>query len=148
IREEGVLQLPPSIGVNELVLRGEFRPHPDARGLERGAPTLTCFLDGQPVGGFTDLKPGTFDRTVPISAASAHRGPQLVLRLGGVGLTNHLAWLGRVTRFGPWQRFRAQNKNRQVRIATLTTGDGETIFDFSIRLAPLSMAFARRHTAY
>src|SRR6185369_10914906 len=79
IRETGVLQLPPSIGVEKLVLHGEFRPHPDARGLERGAPTLACFLDGQPVGGFTDLKPGTFELSIPLSAASAHRGPRLEL---------------------------------------------------------------------
>jgi glycosyltransferase involved in cell wall biosynthesis len=69
----------------------------------------------------------------------------LAFALTGAGFTNFLAWLGRTTGLGPWQRFRAQNKNRQLRIGTIATTDGETIFDFSLRDAPYSPEYARRH---
>ena len=72
----------------------------------------------------------------------------ITLKLGGTSLTNTLAWLGRVTGWRPLQRFRAQNKNRQIRIATLETDAREIIFDFSVRLAPFSLAFARRHARH
>ena len=84
----------------------------------------------------------------PLTPEAARHGVRLDLRLGGTTLTNFLAWLGRITGWRPLQRFRAQNKNRQLRIATLTTETGEVIFDFSVRLAPFSMAYARRHTRH
>lgn len=146
IREQASLQLPPSEGMNVLTLRGEYRPHPLARGIEKSCPRLECRLDGQKIADFSNLKPGTFDLQIPLSAEVARRGPRITLHLSGTKLTNTLAWLGRLTGLKPLQRFRAQNKNRQLRIATLTTADGEIIFDFSVRLAPFSMAFARRHT--
>ena len=145
IRETGVLQLPPSDGVSELVLRGEFRPHPAARGLETGAPSLTVALDGTTVAVLADLPPGPFDVRLPLASEIASRGFTLTLRLGDTGLTNALAWLSRVTGIGAWQHFRRQNKNRQLRIATLATSEGEVVFDFSQRLAPFSAAFARHH---
>lgn len=146
IREHARLQLPPSEGVNVLTLRGEFRPHPLARGIERACPRLICRLDGQKIADLPNLKPGVFDIQIPITAEAARRGPRITLHLSGTALTNTLAWLGRVTGLRSLQRFRAQNKNRQLRIATLVTAEGEIIFDFSVRLAPFSMAFARRHT--
>ncbi len=145
LRESATLRLPPC-DLAEVVLRGEFRPHPDARSLERTPPTLTCRLDGRRVACLADLKPGLFDIAIPLSPALARRGTVITLHLGGTGLTNTFAWLGRVTGLGPLQRFRAQNKNRQLRLITLTTRDGETIFDFAVRLSPYSTAFARRHT--
>jgi hypothetical protein len=148
IRETATLDLPPSQGVERLVLRGEFRPHPDARGLEVGAPSLDCRLDGVRVARLSDLRPGKFEIELPVSARAANRGLRITLQLGGAGLTNFLAWAGRITGLGSLQRFRAQNKNRQLRIATLSTGDGELIADFALRLAPFSLAFARRHTRY
>lgn len=145
IREVGFLRLPPC-DLQSVVLRGEFRPHPEATSLESSAPSLEVRVDGQPVGACQNLKPGTFDLTIPLSAESARRGVIVTLHLGGTGLTNFLAWLGRISGLKSLQPYRAQNKNRQLRIATLTTADGETIFDFAVRLAPYSMAFARRHT--
>lgn len=145
LRETATLRLPPC-DLESVILRGEFRPHPDARGLERSPPTLDCRLDGRRVGFFVDLKPGPFDLAISLPPESARRGVVLTLHLGDTGLTNTLAWLGRVTGLPALQRFRAQNKNRQLRIATLSTDAGEVIFDFSIRLSPYSMAFARRHT--
>ena len=145
LRETGSLRVPPCGPVRALVLRGEYRPHPEARGLEAGAPTLTCRCDGALVATLARLAPGPFELAIPLTESAALRGPRLELQLGGTGLTNLLAWLGRVTGFGPWQRFRAQNKNRQIRLAALVTAEGESVFDFSMRLAPLSVAFARRH---
>ena len=148
LRDSASLQLPASDGVQELTLRGEYRPHPDARGIETSPPTLQCRVDGVHVATFSDLKPGPFDIPLRLSTEQARRGARITLTLGGTGLTNALAWLGRVTGWGPVQRFRAQNKNRQLRITTLTTSEGEVVFDFSVRLAPFSMAYARRHARH
>lgn len=142
LRETAVVHLPPLDGGRSLVLRGEFRPHPAARGLETAAPGLDVFLDGRPVGRVALARPGPWELTVALPTAT---DVTLTLRLTGTGLTNALAWLGRITGFGPWQRFRAQNKNRQLRLASLSTGDGETIYDFSRRHAPFSTEFVRRH---
>lgn len=148
LRETAVLHVPPSRGVTRLILRGEFRPHPELRGIENGAPSLDCRVDGARVARLKRLAPGGFEIAIPLSQAAAERGVRIALRLGGAGFTNFLAWAGRITGFGPLQRFRAQNKNRQLRIRTLTTSDGEVVFDFGVRLAPFSRAFARRHTRY
>lgn len=149
IREHAELRLPPHEGPGAVTLLGELRPHPDARGLEVTPPSLTVRLDGAPVARLAPLKPGPFELTIPVSAAAARRGFTIALDLGGTAFTNVLAWLGRVTGLAALRRFRAQNKNRQLRIVALVLGpsrDGEKIFDFSVRLAPYSFAFARRHT--
>lgn len=147
LRETGILRLPPIAGPAALVLEGEFRPHPVARGIEVGSPSLTCRVDGACVGNLRNLPPGEFRLEFELTPESLQRGAEIRLELGGTTLTNTLAWLGRVTGYGPWQRFRAQNKNRQIRIRRLSTRDGETIFDFASRTAPFS-SFARRHTRY
>jgi len=148
LREQARLQLPPCPGVTGLLLHGEFRPHPDARRLETAAPVLECRVNHVSVATLADLKPGLFTIAIPLSESSALGGPAVTLHLGGTSLTNLLAWLGRVTGLGPLQPYRRQNKNRQIRIARLTTADGETIFDFAVRLCPYSMAFARRHAQF
>lgn len=148
IRETGILELPPSQGVERLIIRGEYRPHPEARGIECAPPTLLCRCDGALVTELRVLKPGPFAIDLPFDAETARRGTRITLQLRGTGFTNFLAWLGRITGLAPFQRFRAQNKNRQIRIATLATQDSEVIFDFGVRLAPYSLAFARRHTRY
>jgi glycosyltransferase involved in cell wall biosynthesis len=148
IRDQACLRIPPCEGVQHFILRGEYRPHPDARGIETTPPTIECRLDGQRIGAFFDLKPGPFDFQIPLTPEAARRGVRITLHLGGTSLTNALAWLGRVTGWKHLQRFRGQNKNRQLRIATLTTGESEVVFDFSVRLSPLSLAFARRHARH
>ena len=55
LRERGTVRLPPLDGLSELVVRGEIRPHPQARGLETAAPGLAVALNGRPVPG---LAPG------------------------------------------------------------------------------------------
>jgi glycosyltransferase involved in cell wall biosynthesis len=142
IRETGTVRLPPLPGARQLVLRGEYRPHPAARGIEDAAPTLAVSVNGQPAVRLGPITPGPWELIVPLPAAQT---PTLTLRLGGVARTNFLAWLGRVTGFGPWQRFRAQNKNRQLRLRSIGTPEGELIFDFSRRDAPFSRDFVRRH---
>jgi glycosyltransferase involved in cell wall biosynthesis len=142
IRETGTIRLPRMDDIRALVIRGEFRPHPAARGRETPPPSLTVLANGRPAGGLHDLQPGPWEIRVALPAAES---VTLTLRLGGVGFTNFLAWVGRVTGLGSLQRFRAQNKNRQLRVQTIATADGEVIFDFSQRDAPYSSAFARRH---
>ncbi len=141
IRERAELRLPPCDGVTAVVLRGELRPHPDAGG---AWPGLTCRVNGHPVATLRGATAGPFELRLPLPSGAPH-GPVITLELAGVAFTNTLAWLGRVTGLGALQRYRAQGRNRQLRIATLTTEDGEVVFDFSVRLAPCSAAFARKH---
>jgi glycosyltransferase involved in cell wall biosynthesis len=142
IREAACVHLPELAGVDLLVLRGEFRPHPAARGLETAAPMLAVLVNDRPAAMLTVERPGPWELRVPVPAAGRST---LTLRLGGTTFTNTLAWLGRVTNLGPLQRFRAQNKNRQLRLATIATAGGEVIYDFARRHAPLSFAFLRSH---
>jgi len=153
IRDEGVIRLPPLADVSALILRGEFKPHPAARGMEAAAPGLAVSVNGQPAGSLAGLMPGPWpamsgvewELRVPLSDPGREAGTALSLQLTGVGLTNALAWLGRVTGFGPLQRFRLQNKNRQLRLNTVSAESGALIFDFSRRHSPLAPEFARRH---
>jgi glycosyltransferase involved in cell wall biosynthesis len=144
-RDEGRVRLPPLDGAHALVLRGEFRPHPDARGIEVRPPGLEVLLNGRPAAALALVRPGPWELRVELPAAAETGGTELRLKLSGVAFTNALAWLGRLTRLGPLQRFRHQNKNRQLRLGTISTGSGAVVFDFSRRHAPLSAEFARRH---
>ncbi|MBI4626340.1 MAG: glycosyltransferase family 4 protein [Verrucomicrobia bacterium] len=142
IRDTGTVRLPPHGGMRGLVLRGEFRPHPAARGLETTAPGLRVLVNGRPAGELAPRPAGPWEMSVGLPDAES---VGLSLQLTGIGLTNLFAFLGRVTGIGPWQRFRAQNKNRQLRVTTIATPEGEVIFDFSRRDAPFSPDYARRH---
>ncbi len=142
IREQATVRLPPLDGVRGLVVRGEGRAHPDARGLETSAPALEIAVNGRPAGTIAAGRLGPWELSVAVPAAET---VTLALTLRGTGLTNLLAWLGRTTGLGAWQRFRAQNKNRQLRVTSIATDTGEIIFDFSRRDAPYSSAYARRH---
>lgn len=147
IRETAALRLPASRDLQTLVLHGEYQPDPAARGLEASAPGLVCRVDGRRVGTLRNLAPGAFALHLSLPPETAQRMTRLTLLLTGVRWTNLLAWLGRLTGFGPLQRFRAQRKNRQLRITSVADSSGELIFDFSLRLAPYSADYARRHTA-
>ena len=148
IREQATIHLPPLAGVRAVVLRGDVRPHPDARGLETAAPGLDVLLNGRPVDSLSALLPGPWEITLTLPPPPDPK-PQsltLTLRLTGTTVTNTLAWLGRVSALASLQRFRSQNKNRQLRLVSIATPDGELIYDFSVRHAPYSSAFARTHT--
>ena len=145
IRETATLRLPPGQAGQMLVLRGEYQPHTAARRLEAAAPGLVCRVDGTTVGELQHLAPGPFELRFNLPASATDHAPTISLALTGVHFTNFLAWLGRRTGWGPLHHFRQQTKNRQLRIASLADTAGELIFDFSIRLAPYSAAYARKH---
>lgn len=142
IRERASVRLPPLTGIRELVVRGEVRGHADARGMETGAPGLQLSINGTTGPSLNAPGSGPWELRVAVPPAET---VTLDFELTGVGFTNVLAWLGRLTGFGPWQRFRAQNKNRQLRIGSIASAEGEVIFDFSRRDAPYSPEYARRH---
>jgi glycosyltransferase involved in cell wall biosynthesis len=142
IRDSATVRLPPLSGVHGLVVRGEIRAHPDARGLETAPPGLRLAVNSHSAAELKSPTPGAWELRVTLPPSETI---ELTLALTGVRLTNFLAWLGRVTGFGAWQRFRSQNKNRQLRITTIATEAGEVIFDFSRRDAPYSSEYARRH---
>ncbi len=150
IRETAQLRLPPLDGITRLTLRGEYRPHPAAHGLEKNPPSLSVYLNGSLVSALSNFAPGPWEIIVPLPTPTPTTGFTLTLRLGGTTLTNTLAWLARVSGLGPLQRFRAQNKNRALRLTALTTSvtpdaPAELIYDFSRRHAPFRAEFARRH---
>jgi glycosyltransferase involved in cell wall biosynthesis len=145
LRETAVIHLPPVADISCVVLKGEFRAHPQARGPERAFPGLEVLLDGRSVATIRPAGPGPWEARLALEPVSAQKGAAVTLRLHGTGLTNALAWLGRVTRFGPIQRFRAQNKNRQVRLLSIESGAGEPIYDFSRRESPYCADFGRAH---
>ncbi|MBM3854453.1 MAG: glycosyltransferase, partial [Verrucomicrobia bacterium] len=113
-----------------------------ARGLELAAPGLRVSVNGSPASVLPESAPAEWTLQVPVPASAPL---ELSLALTGVAVTNLLAWAGRVTGLALWRRFRAQHKNRQLRIASIATEAGEVIFDFSRRHAPYSTDFARRH---
>lgn len=145
IRETAFIRLPAMEGVDSIILRGDFRPHPAVRGLESGFPRLEVLVNGRSVRSISSRLPGPWEERIALDPESSNVGWTLSLRLHGVALTNALAWLGRVAGLGPIQRFRAQNRNRQLRISRIESGTGEAIYDFSRRESPYSIVFARAH---
>jgi glycosyltransferase involved in cell wall biosynthesis len=148
IREQGQVRLPPLDEATVFIVRGEMHPHPAIHGLEAGSLGADFLLDGRRVAGLRGLRPGPFQVRFTAGPAGTQGGGVLGVRLRGAGLTNILAWLGRVTAgwplVGVLQRFRLQNKNRQFRLARIETEAGEAVFDFSNRHSPFSPEFARR----
>ena len=146
MRETAVIRLPPMADVDAVVLKGRFLAHPQATGPEAGFPTLEILLDGASVARVCATAPGPWEARVALERVSARKGSVLFFTLHGCGLTNALAWLGRVTRLGPLQRYRAQNRNRQLRLDAIESDSGARIYDFSRRESPYSTAFARTHS--
>jgi len=143
IREQGELRLPPLAGIASLAIEGEVLPPPAGRPEAAGPLGLTVRLGADTLTRHP-LPVGEFRLELPLSPAAAPADEcRLELHLLGVGAGNTLAWLGRVTGLGPWQRWRAQTLNRRLRIRRVLA-DGEEIFDFSNRAAPWKAAFARR----
>jgi glycosyltransferase involved in cell wall biosynthesis len=144
IREEGSLRLPRMDDTGEVVLRGEFRRNPEARGLEAGCPGLVVSVDGVPVVSRPSFPEGPWEVRIPLPSPGRIGGSTIRLKLTGVWLTNTLAWLGRRLAPGPFQGYRGQRRNRQLCLRTLSAPDGAAIFDFSRRHAPYSPEFWRR----
>jgi glycosyltransferase involved in cell wall biosynthesis len=142
IRERATVRLPPLQGVQALVIRGEVRRHPETKGIEISPPGLRLTVNGRPATSLESLSTGTWETRVTLPSAETI---VLGFELTDVALTNLLAWTGRVTGLSGLQRYRLQNKNRQLRVASIATDAGEVIFDFSRRDAPYSAEYARRH---
>ena len=51
IREHATVRLPPLSGVRSLVVRGDVRVHPEARGAESSAPDLRLEINGRVAAG-------------------------------------------------------------------------------------------------
>jgi len=151
IRESAQLRLPPLDGITALTLRGEYHSHPAAHSLETTPPSLAIFLNGAFVTTLRDFTPGPWEIRLPLPTPAPTSGFTLTLRLGGTTVVNTLAWLARISGLAPLHRFRAQNKNRALRLTALATADSapgavrELIYDFSRRHAPFRAEFARRH---
>jgi glycosyltransferase involved in cell wall biosynthesis len=145
IREDAVVRLPPMTGVESLVIRGEALAHPQVRGPEAGFPALEILVDGRSVKTILLTAPGPWKAEVALDPDRSKIGSILYFRLHGVGFTNALAWLGRVTNLGFLQRYRAQNKNRQLRISSIESESGDRVYDFSKREGPYCVSFARSH---
>ncbi|MBC7369681.1 MAG: hypothetical protein H7343_23175, partial [Undibacterium sp.] len=103
LRDTATLRLPPLDGIAALTLRGQFRPHPAARGLEISPPTLSVLLNGTRVVTLRTLVPGPWEVSVPLPSPTPTAGFTLTLRLGGTAVTNTLAWLARISGLGPLQ---------------------------------------------
>lgn len=144
LRETARVRLPPLEGVKQLRVHGTNQPHPEARGLECSVPTLTGSIGGPSRAAIAGVD-RHWEILLDLDPAGAKSGIELQLTLQGVAFTNFLAWFGRISGAARLQRFRPQNKNRQVRVSRIETGDGEVIYDFSQRQSPYSIAFARRH---
>lgn len=149
IREKAVVRLPPISDLKRVVVKGKARPHPDARGIEVGLPPLDVFLNTQHIATVAVDSAQPWEVAVDVPPNIAAEGAVLVFKLRGVAGTNFLAWLARITAAlpiaGRIQRFRKQNRNRQIRVTTLEA-DGKVAFDFSNRHSPYTPAFARAHT--
>lgn len=142
IREEGRVALPSLQGIKQIVVIGEVLPSARNDSTSAGNLGLVVRLDGRsPV--TAPLATGPFRLTYPLPPSKGTGGHVLSLQITGVTGSNALAWLGRVSGLPPLQRWRAQARNRRLRIQRIEA-DGEVMFDFANRAAPWNAAFARR----
>jgi len=148
IKEEATVHLPPLPNLKRIVVKGEIRPHPETRGIDAGLPALDVFLRHRHIATIDVEAAQPWEIAIDVPTDEAGAGAQLRLKLREVTVTNFLAWLGRIAEHWPkgerLQRFRKQNRNRQIRVARVEA-DGQVVFDFSNRHAPYSPTFARAH---
>ncbi len=151
IREHGVISLPPFTKAARVCISGDFLPWPGGDVTVRGPVGLAVRLNGHPVWADSAIAPGPFEISFDLPSNPDTHSSVVELKILGVAGSNSLAWLGRMSQCWPLppfvrdllQRFRKQNKNRQLRVRELSI-DGETVFDFGNRHSPYSHAFARR----
>lgn len=148
IRECGVISLPPSTKAGTARVTGEFVPFGTPDVTVRGPVGLAISLNGKPMWSNPAIAPGAFEASFELPAGEVTGFSTVELHLLGVGSSNTFAWLGRMLRKWPLpgfireplQRYRRQNKNRQLQITGFSIG-GDTIFDFTNHHKPY------RHTA-
>ena len=143
IREAGHLELPPLGGAKQLAVIGEILLADPADATAQGPVGLRVIFDGHAVAANAALPVGPFRFDVALPATDSIAPHRLALCLLGVGGSNLLAWLGRVTGLATFQPWRQQGRNRRLRIHRIEA-NGETLFDFSNRATPWNAAFARR----
>jgi glycosyltransferase involved in cell wall biosynthesis len=144
IREQGRLILPPLGGVRQLIITGELLPPaPTDLTSAAGEIGLRVSLDGRVLTARPALATGPFRFDLDLPADDSTSSHILGLQLTGVGWSNLLAWLGRVSGIGNLQPWRAQARNRRLRIQRVEA-DGEVLFDFANRTTPWNSAFARK----
>ncbi len=144
IREVGILTLPPLSGVKRFTVVGEVLSENPSEKAGCGHVTLVTQANGTTVSSLPTIAPGLFEFGFEAPSDLSTAGLQLSLSLKGVGFTNFLAWLGRVTKLETLQPYRRQPRNRRLRIKRIEA-DGAIVFDFSQRSSPYSPAFARKH---
>lgn len=136
--------------LKRIVVKGFARPHPDVRGAEVGIPKLDVFQNDQLLATVAVDAAQPWEVMIDVPPEVAAQGVTLRLKLRDVSWTNFLAWAARIGESWPLadriQRFRKQNRNRQMRIRTVEA-DGQVVFDFGNRHAPYSPSFAREHTS-
>ncbi len=142
LRETAVLRFRKPAGPTPVTLHGRRRAHPELRGLERGQPGLRVLVNGRPAGELPPGAPGDWTLSLILPAGEEI---ELTLELTGNRVTNALAWAGRLTGLPAWQRFRAQRRNRQLRLVALRAADGEALCDFGRPDAVFPRAAVRRH---
>jgi glycosyltransferase involved in cell wall biosynthesis len=143
IREQASLSLPSLSGVARVAVVGEILAPNPANPTSSGEIGLHARLDGRESAQLPTGTSGPFRLELALPADQSAGGHTLTLHLTGVGGSNLLAWLGRVTGLGFLQPWRAQARNRRLRIKRIEAGT-EVLFDFSNRSAPWNAAFARR----
>ena len=143
IREEGRIRLPALGSAASLRVEGQAITHCGTGFLDSSFPGLDLLMEGRLVARVNPSEDGRWhaEFALPVSKGAANR--TLVLRLRGVTLANTLAWFGRVSGLGFAARYRNQNRNRQIRIQTISTGSGERVCDFAGRHAPFQRDFMR-----
>src|SRR4051812_6186218 len=93
IRERATVRLPPLTGVSTLVIRGIIQPHPETRGTEVSIPQLRVAVNGRVAARLRETAAGPWELRIALTMTES---TTLTLDLLGVGLTNLLAWLGRM----------------------------------------------------
>lgn len=140
LRDHGWLELPPLAAGTVIAIDGEVLPASAGDPTSHGGVGLVVSVGATLRLARTPLPDGPFK----IELAPPAGATRLAFALTGVGFSNVLAWLGRVTGFGPLQPWRRQARNRRLRIRSVSA-DGEVVFDFSNRSSPFNPAILRRN---
>ena len=141
IRESGKLTVPLLQPPAEVTVVGEVLPF-EGNSPAHGPLGLEIKIDGRTALRQSNIV-GPFRFSIPVQSPARASSHQLEIALLGVGLSNTLAWLGRVTGLAVLQPWRAQLRNRRLRVLRVET-QGEILYDFSNRAAPFNQAVARK----
>jgi GT2 family glycosyltransferase/glycosyltransferase involved in cell wall biosynthesis len=142
LRDHATIELPPDFPVSNLFLSGCVVPVDPACAQSAGRLGLKLRINGVQSVVAYPLPEDNFNLGVDAPAAVAGRPTRIEVTLLGVGLTNFLAWLGRIVENWPLPRplrrifrcYRQQRINHRLRISQVVADD-EVIFDFKYQPA-------------